>query len=189
MMDIMSLKVNLTKVISQRNIFLVFSILLSISVILLSSLLFLKKERIVIIPTMGPSLWVEESNVSDSYVEKMGSYLGDLLLTRTPYDVESKNKNLLEHIHPSFYQEARKQLIQEKNSIIASNQSYIFCPTRNYLIPNQKTYILEGELIIFIGKVGTIPTIAQTHQKRFILEFACERGKLLLKSLKQEDIS
>ncbi len=188
-MDIATLKVNLHKVMAQRNIFLFFSVLLSVAVILLSCLLFVKKERIVVIPTVGPALWIEESRVSDTYLEKMGSYLSDQLLTRTPSDVERKNKILLEHVHPSFYQEAKKQLSQEKDRIIAANQTLLFRASRSYIDPTQQAYVLEGELLIFVGKIGDSPSVAQADRKRFTLEFQCEGGKLLLKSLKRENLS
>ena len=188
-MNIATLKVNLHKVMAQRNVFLFFSVLLSITVILLSCLLFVKKERVVVIPTVGPAFWVEESSVSDTYLEKMGSYLGDLLLTKTPSDVERKNKILLEYVHPSFYQEVKKQLFQEKNNMISANQTFLFRPTHSFIDAHQQTYTLEGELLIFVGKMGDSPSIAQSNRKRFIFEFLCERGKLLLKSLKQEDLS
>lgn len=188
-MDIAILKVNLHKVMAQRNVFLFFSVLLTVAVILLSCLLFMKKERIVIIPTVGPSLWIEEAQVSDIYLEKMGSYLADLLLTRTPSDVERKNRTLLEYVHPSFYQEVRKQLSQEKNKIITSNQTLLFRPIRSFLDAGRYIYTIEGELLIFVGKMGDSPSVAQSSKKRFIFEFQCVRGKLLLKSLKQEDLA
>lgn len=188
-MDIATLKVNIHKVIAQRNIFLFFSVLLTVAVILLVCLLWMKKERIVIVPTVGPSLWVEESHVSDTYLDKIGSYLADLLLTRTPSDVERKNRTLLEYVHPSFYQEARKQLFEEKNKIITSNQTFLFRPTHSFLDVGRYLYTIEGELLIFVGKVGGSPSVAQSSKKRFIFEFQCVRGKLLLKSLKQENLT
>ncbi len=187
-MDIATMNINLSKVLAQRNIFLFFSALLSIAVILLACLLFVRKERVVILPTVGPSLWIEENRVSDTYLEKMGAYLGDLLLTKTPSDVERKNKILLEYVHPSFYQEVKKQLSHEKDRIIHGNQTILFRPSRSFIDPIQNTYTMEGKLLIFVGKMGETPSCAQSDEKRFTFEFQCERGKLLLKSLKQEDI-
>lgn len=187
-MDIATLKANLYKIIAQRNIFLCFSILLAIAVILLSCLLFMKKERIVILPTVGPSLWVEESKVSDTYLQNLGSYLADLLLTRTPSDVDRKNHILLEHIHPTFYHEAKRELLQEKDQIIAMNQTLLFRPARSFIDLSRYAYVIEGELLVFVGKIGDSPACAEAKKKRFTFEFQCERGKLMLKSLKQENL-
>lgn len=187
-MDIATLKLNLCKIIAQRNIFLCFSILLAIAVILLSSLLWMKKERVVILPTVGPSLWIEESSVSDTYLQSLGAYLSDLLLTRTPSDVDRKNHIILEHVHPAFYHEAKRQLSQERDLIVAMNQTFLFRPARTLIDAAKYAYIIEGELLVFVGKIGDSPACAETKKKRFTFEFHCQRGKLLLKSLKQENL-
>lgn len=187
-MDRKSLQTNLQKVLAQRNIFLFFAAVLSIAVVVLSCLLIIKKERIVIIPTVGPSMWIEEEKTSDSYLDKFGSYLADLLLTRTPSDVDKKNHLLLEHVHPSFYHEAKKQLDQEKENISRFSQSLLFRPARSFIDPVKQTYTIEGELLIFVGKKGEQPSCAQIEQKKFVFGFQCQRGKLFLKSLKREDI-
>ena len=176
------------KMVAQRNILLFFSFISSIAVVLLSCLLFLKKERIVIIPTVGPSLWIEEGKTSEVYLERFGSYISDLLLTRTPADVDRKNKILLEHVHPAFYHAAKKQLWKDRESILHSNQSLLFRPSRSHIDPLKQTYIVEGELLAFIGKTGELPSCAQAEQKKFTFEFQCQNGKLLLKSLKRENL-
>jgi type IV conjugative transfer system protein TraE len=176
------------KVVTQRNIFLVFSMTMSIAIVVLSCLLCLKKERIVVVPTVGPTLWVEEAKTSDVYLEKFGSYMADLLLTRTPADVDRKNKLILEYVHPTFYHEAKRQLQQDRESIVKTDQSLLFRPTRSFIDPLRQTYTIDGELLVFIGKTGEKPSCAQTERKRFIFEFRCQGGKLLLKSLKRENI-
>ena len=157
-MDIATLKLSLTKIISQRNIFLCFSLLLSVSTIVLSCLLLMKKERIVILPTLGPSLWVEESGVSDTYLNSLGSYLSDLLLTKTPSDVDQKNRRFLEHVHPTFYHEARRHLLQEKETLITNKQTLLFRPSSSFIDLSKTTYVIEGELLALIGKTGVSPT-------------------------------
>lgn len=188
-MDMSTLQMNVQKVVTQRNIFLFFSVILSISVVTLSCLLFAKNERVVVIPTIGPSLWIEESRVSDTYLEKFGAYLADQFLSRSPADIDRKNKIILEYVHPSFYHAARKQLLQERDTMVKSNQTLLFRPSRSMIDPLKQTYILEGELLVFVGKQGETPSCAQREQKRFIFEFLCERGKLQLKSLKRENLT
>lgn len=188
MMDIATLKLNLTKIVAQRNIFLCFSLLLAATTAVLSCLLLMKRERTIILPTVGPSLWVEESNVSDTYLSSLGSYLADLLLTRTPSDVDSKNARFLEHVHPTFYHEARRQLLQEKETLTAGKQTLLFRPFRSFVDGSKTAYVTEGELLALVGKIGETPSCAEAKQKRFTFEFHCERGKLLLTSLKQENL-
>ena len=109
-MDNGILETNIKKLVSLKNCFFLFSCILSLAVVLLTILLFSKRERVVIVPTVGSSYWIEEGNVSSSYIEKMGLFLSDLLLNRTPSDVEKKNQIILEYVHPSFYHEIKKSL-------------------------------------------------------------------------------
>ncbi len=176
------------RIVTQRNIFLFFSAASSLAVVLLSCLLFMKRERVVIVPTSGPSLWIEEGRVSDVYLERFGSYIADLLLTRTPADVDYKNKILLEYVHPSFYHEAKKLLVQDRASIIKADQSLLFRPARCFIDPSRQTYVAEGELLVFVGKAGETPSCAQFERKKFVFGFECQGGKLLLKSLKRENL-
>lgn len=176
------------KIVSQRNAFLLFSVVLAFTTATLSCLLFFKKERVVILPTTGSSLWLEDNKVSDSYLEKFGSYLADLLLTRTPSDVDRKNQLILKHVHPLFYHAAHQQLRQDRDTLIKSDQLLFFRKTRSFINPQDQTFTIEGDLMAFIGKSGEIPTCAQTEKKRFILGFQCQGGKLFLKSLKMENI-
>lgn len=188
MMDRTTLKTNLQKLLIQRNIFLFFAVILSIGVVVLSCLLCVKKERIVIVPTAGSTFWVEDARVSDAYLEKVALYLSDLLLTRTPADVEKKNQIILEHVHPAFFHEAKKQLEQDKENIVAFNQTFLFRPGSSTIDSSKMAFILEGEMLAFIGKKGEAPSCSQVQRKKFTLGFRCERGKLLLASLQREDL-
>lgn len=188
-MDSDTLKMNALKSLQQRNIFLFFSLLQAVVLIVLSFVILLRKERIVIVPTVGPSYWIEENQASSLYVEKMGIYLSDLLLNRTPSDVEKKNKLILEHVHPAFYQKIKKQLIQEQENMNKSNQSYFFRTERCYAFANQLSFVIEGEFLVLISKTGDTPICAQNEQKKYILNFQCQNGKLLLTSFKKESAS
>ena len=187
-MDRVTLRKNVTKLVTQRNLFLFFSTVLLFVVVLLTVLLFSKSERIVLLPTTGPSLWIEEKKVSDSYLEKMGFFLADLLLNRSPADVERKNQLILEHVHPVFYHEIRKLLLQEKENIVKNEQSFFFRTERNYSDKKCETFITEGEFMVFVGKNGETARCAQSERKKFILKFQCQNGKLLLTSLKTEEV-
>jgi len=187
-MDVNTLKTTTQKVIAQRNIFLVLTVLSSTAAVLLAALLFTKQERVVILPTQGAELWIEDRRVSGTYLEKMGVYLSDLLLNRTPSDIDQKNRLILEHAHPAFYHEIKKQLKQERESLVKSQQTFFFRAERNFANSQLQTFTMEGELLVFIGKTGERPSCAQHERKRFIFGFETQGGKLMLKSLKKEEI-
>ena len=187
-MDLSCYQVNVQKLVTQRNIFLFLSVVLSIGVVLLTTLLFFKTERTVIIPTTGPSFWIEDKKVSHAYLEKVGMFLSDCLLNRSPSDVDKKNKTILEYVHPAFYHEIRKVLLQEKEDVMQKNQSFFFRAENSYVDMAQEAFIVEGEFLIFVGKSGTAPVCVQREKRKFTLKFLCSSGKLQLISLKKEDI-
>ena len=154
----------------------------------LTMLLFTKNERVVIVPTNGASMWIEDRQASRGYLEKMGAFLADLWLNKNPLDVDRRNQLILEHVHPEFYHSAKKQLKQDKDSIVKFDQTIFFRSERSYVEEQKQAYILEGELITLIGKTGETPSCAQHEHKRFCLEFICQDGRLLLRSIQGEGV-
>jgi conjugal transfer pilus assembly protein TraE len=187
-MDHSIFKQNVKKLVEQRNGFLFFSLLLSVVVVLLSTLLLFKKERIVVLPTTGPSFWIEDQKASGSYVEKMGLFLSDLLLNRSPADVEKRNQIILQHVHPSAYHKIRKQLQQEGANIVRSGQAFFFQAHRSYVENSLDAFVVEGEFYLLVGKDGQDPYCSQKEKKKYTLRFLCENGRLLLTSLNKEEV-
>lgn len=188
-MEALNFKNHISKLSSQRNIFLLFSSMLVLAVVLLSILLYKKQERIVIVPTTGSSFWLEGNQTSQAYVENMGVYLADLLLNRSPIDVEWRNKKVLSHIHPTFYHQARKLLEEEKKKILDRKEAnIIFRPSLSYVDEKHSSYFIEGERLVLVGKDGSESSVAQSDRQRYKFDFKCENGRLYLISIKKEEI-
>ena len=186
-MDQTVLETNIKKLAGQRNSFLFFSITLSFAVLLLAVLLFTKNERVVVVPTNGTSYWIEEEKTSSGYIEKMGLFLSDLLLNRSPADVEKRNAMILQYVHPSSYHEIKKLLLQEQESILKGNQSFYFRTEKNFADAQRNAFVVEGEFFVVVGKEGISSSVTQKSRKKYTLRFSCENGKLLLTSLKKEE--
>ncbi len=186
-MDHSFLNKNIKKLVDQRNIFLLFSSVLSIVVILLSILLLTKRERTVIVPTNGTSYWIEENKASSGYIEKMGLFLSDLLLNRTPSDVEKRNRIILEYVDPSSYHTFRKLLLQEQEAILKNSQIFEFHSETSYVDAARAAFVLEGEATMMVSKKGSAAFCAQKSRKKYTLQFHCKNGKLYLTALKKEE--
>ncbi|MDX8430195.1 MAG: type IV conjugative transfer system protein TraE (plasmid) [Candidatus Algichlamydia australiensis] len=179
---------SIKRLICQRNILLFFSLVLGLCVLSLSLLLFSKKERLVIVPTTGTSMWLEANQASEAYLYKMGTYISDLLFNRSPVDIEQKNSAILEHTRPESYHEIRRQLQNEKKSITAQNQSFYFRPANSTANAVNNTYVTEGEVLVFIGKEGDEPVCIQQEKRKYTLQFSCKDGRVYLASLTKEKI-
>ncbi len=185
-MDTSHLAGNVKKLISQRNIFIALTMISTCSVVMLSSLLLLKRERTILVPLNGATMWIGEGSASATYLEKMGLYLSDLLLTRSPADVEQKNKLILQHVHPKCFYQIGKILAEDKEKILAHNQSIVFQSDRSYIEQGTLTFVTEGEKLVLVRKDHNAPVLAQQDRCTYRLGFKIENGRPLLVTLKKQ---
>ena len=178
----------LKALIFQRNVLALCVIALSIAVIKLSFAVQSKEERVVIIPTTGPSFWVEKSRTSKEYLSVIGVFLSDLLLTRTPADIAWKNEQVLCHAHPSFYSHLKKALTEEKEKVVQTQSTFLFETARSYPIGKNLQFVIEGVQKTYIEKTGKNGPLIQSQKIKYILSFQCEEGRLYLNNISQEKV-
>jgi len=157
-------------------------------VIKLSFVLQSKEQRVIIIPTTGPSFWVEKSRTSKEYLSVIETFLSDLLLTRTPADIAWKNEQILGHTHPSSYSRLKKALSEEKEKIIQNQSTFLFEPLRSYSSDKNLTFTIEGLQKIYIEKPGSKENLLQSQKLKYTLAFRCEEGRLYLTTITQEKL-
>jgi len=160
----------------QRNIFAALSCLLGISLILTTSFLFLKRERIVITPpTVEKEFWVDGRNVSPTYLEQFGYFLGQLLLGKSSYSASSQRTLLLRHTDPGFSTALRQKLVEEEEILKKQNASYTFFPVSIRVNPEKQEVLLEGDRVFFVsGKQ------VSSEREGYVLSFNLTGSRLLL---------
>ena len=77
----------------QRNLFLVLTIFLAITTLLLALKIFSIKEKIIMVPGINKELTVEGNIISDNYLEESALLYASMLLDLTPGTIEYK-KNI-----------------------------------------------------------------------------------------------
>ena len=177
------------KLISQRNIFLVFSLFLLFTTSLLAFLLTKKEVRTVFIPAHGQTFWVEDSRVSRSYLENMGTFVSELLLNRSAESSRLRNNTLYPHVDPSFIGPLKKALQEDHKSLQAKGQSYVFYPEAITSDLEKLIFWIEGDLITFAAKSGNFPKIADKTKRRYRLSFRVQAGRLFLTEFTKENLS
>ncbi len=187
-MDRQTKQENTARLAGRKNAFLFFSVLLSVVVLLQALLLFTKKERVVVVPTSGPSYWIEDQRASSAYLEKMGIFLSDLLLNRSSADVGERNRILLQYVHPASYSEFKRQLAEEEAAILKGGQAFFFRTLNSSVDPAKSSFLIRGESDVWVEKEGAGSFAIQKQEKQYTLRFKCEHGKLMLESLKQEAV-
>ena len=187
-METRTFQAKLKTLITQRNALVLAIIALSLAVIKLSFAVQNKEERVVIIPTTGPNFWVEKNRTSKEYLNVIGTFLSDLLLTRTPADIAWKNEQILCHAHPSFYGSLKKALQDEKEKIIQTQSNFLFEVARACPVEKKLQFVVEGVQKTYIEKTGKNGSLLQSQKMKYTLSFRCEEGRLYLTNICQEKI-
>lgn len=168
----------------QRNALIIPLIALSISTVFLASAVQSKKDRIVVIPTKGTTLWLEKTNCSKEYLETFGLYLSSLLFTKDVISSPIKMKEILTYAHPSKRQFFQTFLEEELAQMKKDKTSFSF-ETKNYFVrEDKKTFVLEGTQKTYYPKGGK--TEVEEENLRYQLIFKMEEGNLQLTNMIKE---
>ena len=143
---------NILNIISQRNAWIGISALMATSNIALSSALFLKNERTVLVPPhITKTLWVEGGRVSKEYLEEMGLYMAKLLLDLSPTSFAYNHETLLRYATPEAYGVLKKQLLEDGDYYTKLQLSTHFKPTEVKANPSKLSVEVKGSLTSYVA--------------------------------------
>lgn len=174
------LKVTSQKIIKQRGILLVLSIGLMISNVLLCCALFMKKERVILVPPIiHKSFWIEEGNVSQEYLTEMSLFMAHQVLDVTPSSAGRQRDVVLGYVAPSFYNPLKKRLQKEEEFLRQEQVSTSFKPTHITADSEKLEVEIIGEMNHYVAG-----TRIKNVQETYILKFEYRGQKLSLTSFK-----
>lgn len=186
-MDTNQFTLNIKKLTRQRNSAYTLIILMALSLLFTSAAAFFKKERVVVVPTLGEPYTLASND--EVYLEKMGVFLSNLFLNRSPVDASWRNRNILKHTAPIFYHDLKHRLDQECEFMSENKeQAFIFYPHKSEADIKTLSFTTEGNRVVFVGKDGSKTHISQQDEKRYRFGFIRNGDQLLLASIKMENI-
>ncbi len=166
-----------------KNIFSILCVLLTVALIIVSSFLFLKNERIIVTPAViEKEFWVENNQVSATYLEQYGVFLGQLLLSKSIYSAPMQRQILMRHTTPFFVDKLRKKLFEEENLLKKQNASYMFFPITVRVDPKNLKVVLTGDRQMYIGS-----KITSSQRESYELAFSLTSGRLMLQEIKAKE--
>lgn len=154
------LKHNILKLISQRNAWIGISTLMAMSTVLLSTALFIKNERIILVPPhISKTLWVEGGTVSKEYLEEMGIYISKLLLDLSPTSFPYNHETLLKYATPEGYGALKKQLMDDGEQYTKLQLSTHFKPSEVGANPSKLHVDVKGTLTSYVAgkEISSLP--------------------------------
>ncbi len=166
----------------QRNALSALTAGLLTSNILLVLFCFTRSERIVVVPPeVKQSFWVEQGQVSNSYLEEMSSFFLHLALDRSPESVDFQNQVLLRYAAPNAYGPLKAQLLEDEKILKRERLSTHFHAHKIIVDQKNLSADIQGTLFKFVGgaSIGTSPG----HYK---LKFSYTKGKLFIENLSED---
>lgn len=167
------------KVTQQRNFFVIGVIILAISNLLLCLKIFLKEEKIIMVPGITREMSIIEGKVSNSYLEESSLLFLSTLLDLTPDTVKHKRDIILKYISGTSQkelQEIKDYFSKAETEHIKFTMSTYFTPIKLDLFTKELKVIAEGKLTSSFGKKGY-----ESRDAKYYLGFELVAGHLKLK--------
>lgn len=171
---------NLKNIEYQRNLFILISIIVLVSNLLLSIKNLYEDEKIILVPGLKSLAWVKDNSVSESYIEEMSLMFLNLLLDISPHNIEFKKSLILTHMAS----QNEESTLQIKKYFLDVESKYKKFAITSYFTPQnididaeELTATTTGILNSNFGKKGE-----EVTTEKYRLTFALQRGSLKLKS-------
>ena len=176
-MLISKLSNSLEGVIKQRNAYLVIALGLLLTNVLIGTLLFSKKERVIVVPAyFKQSFWNEGELVSKSYIEEMSNWFAKMMLDTTPDSHKYRREVILRYVAPEYYHELEQKLIKEAEEMYKQGVTTNFMVKKIKVNPQKLTAEVTGVLIRYIA--GT--RVGQSKEV-YRVQFGHSGGVFMLK--------
>ena len=127
-------------------------------------------------------MWVDESEVSETYLQEMGDYIVGKYANFTPVNFGYQSEIILRHVHPDSYGGLQVQFKQALNDIKTRNLSSSFGP--------QSYQVVKGKLMVAITGTVTLSVADKRlppEQKCFLVAFTYTGGKTQIKDIRETD--
>lgn len=168
----------LTSLSFHRNVLAGLSCLLLFTNLLQSLLLFLKNEKVILMPPESKqSYWIEGNRFSPSYLEEQALYFTHLLLDVTEASILTQGDVLLRYVHSQMYGTFKTKLYEDEKRLKKDNLSLHFIPIECEVFPKDMKVHITGDLMGYVASKKVT-----SYRETYALSFSSVKGRLFLKS-------
>lgn len=168
----------LSSLLFQRNCLGGLVLVLLLIALLQTVLLFIKNEKVIILPPeLKQEFWIEGNKFAPTYLEEQGMYFTHLLLDVSGSNILSHGEVLLRYVDPAFHEQFKTRLFAEEQRLKKDNVSLYFTVTDCEVYPSELALEITGDLHAYVAfkKIST-------HRETYRLEFSAKKGRLFLKT-------
>lgn len=151
----------------KSNVWMIFSFILLLGDLLLAGYIFktdTSEKTIVTPPRTTKPFTIKGNKVSPQYIEEMGRYFSQLLLTYHKKNAKSQFNDVLYYVDPSIYSEMETKFSLDVDRISRNDISSVFYLMKIHIKEN--VAIIEGQLKGFIGS-QMINDNLKTYEMKF----------------------
>jgi conjugal transfer pilus assembly protein TraE len=168
----------LSSLLFQRNFLGGLALALLVIAMLQTALLFVKSEKIIILPPeLKQEFWIEGNKFAPTYLEEQGMYFTHLLLDVSSSNILSQGEVLLRYVDPAFHEQFKTRLFAEEQRLKKDNVSLHFTVIDCEVYPSESALEITGDLHAYVAfkKIST-------HRETYRLQFSAKKGRLFLKT-------
>ncbi len=131
-------------------------------------------------PTISKTFWVEDDQVSDSYMEQMGLFILRNALDVTPVSAEYQARMILKYAAPSSYGELERDLIMNAKRQQKDGVSTFISVTGVTPDGKNRQVVFDGVLRTMLGD-----KIVSDTPKKYAIKFGQSNGRVFVKELRE----
>lgn len=163
---------------AQRNLFFLASLCLLASNLVLSFFVFLKSERVLLVPPeITRPLWAENSRVSREYLEEMALFMAHLVLDNSPDRVDYQRHILMKYVAPASYGTLQSHLLAQATTFKKNAVSTSYHPQEVKVFMKENRVRLKGKLSSYVGQKKV-----SEQEEIFEICFELQHGRLFITS-------
>lgn len=175
---------SLTKAFKQRNQAVIVGTLVALSNVILCGYLFVRKERVVVIPAqLTQEFWTERRAVSKEYLEEMSLLFVNLLLDATPHTMQYQRDTILRNVSPTTYNNLKIRLLKEEERYKKENLATTFSPTKIVINASKLQALITGYLTSYVSGKQVLQT-----EDTYLLQFRYNAGRLYILSFQDAGV-
>lgn len=131
-------------------------------------------------PNITKTFWVEDDQVSDSYLEQMGLFILRNALDATPVSAEYQAKMILKYAAPASYGELERDLVANAKRMAREGVSTFFSVTGVTPDGMNRQVVFHGVLRTMLGDktVSDVP-------KKYAIKFGQSNGRVFVKEMRE----
>jgi conjugal transfer pilus assembly protein TraE len=131
-------------------------------------------------PTINKTFWVEDDQVSDSYMEQMGLFILRNALDVTPVSAEYQARMILKYAAPASYGELERELITTAKRQQKDGVSTFYSVTSVTPDGKNRQVVFNGVLRTMLGD-----KVVSDVQKQYAIKFGQSNGRVFVKELRE----